>query len=282
MIPGTDITLGVVAISRNEEANLPGLFANAADWADEIVIIDSGSTDRSREIAEAAGPGVRFIERPMSETEGFAGQRNAGIDAASADWLLHVDCDERLSPELLAEIFATLPGTAMNGFRYRRLNHFLHRPMRHGGWDSWNRPQLARRGHHRFTGRIHEACEIEGGAAKTGQLEGMMIHLNEESFAERLAKSAGYTAMTADGIEDAGTEVSGSQILFRTAREFLKRYLLQRGFLDGTPGLISALHSATAEFRARALVWDRQNAISRDLFEAELARAWHKDGKDPL
>lgn len=265
-------SLAAVAICKNEERNLPGLIGNLINWVDEIVIVDDGSTDRSREITEAAGDKVTFIDHPMSQEDGYAGQRNVGIASASADWLLHMDCDERVTPELADEIRKAIHATDLCGFRYRRLNYFLHRPMRYGGWASWNRPQLARRGHHRFEGRLHESCEIAGGAAKTGQLSGLMKHLNEENFEERLHKSARYVEMTAQKYATDGTTVSGAKIFRRTIREFAKKYLLQKGFLDGTPGLISALHSATAEFRAQALVWDRQHAIQRAEIETELVR----------
>jgi len=256
-------SLAAVAICKNEEKNLPGLINNLIEWVDEIVIIDDGSTDRSREIAEAAGKKVVFVDHKMSREHGYAGQRNVGIETATADWLLHMDCDERATPELAEEISLAVQSTELFGFRYRRLNYFLHRPMRHGGWTSWNHPQLARRGQHRFHGRIHESCKINGDERKIGQLSSLMLHLNEESFDERLDKSARYVEMTAQCYAAGSSNITGSRIFSRTVREFVKKYLLQKGFLDGTPGLISALHSATAEFRAQALVWDKQHAIPR-------------------
>lgn len=263
-------SLAAVVICKNEEKNLPGLIKNLIEWVDEIVIVDDGSTDRSREIAEAAGEKVTLVDHNMSQQLGYAGQRNIGLETATSDWLLHMDCDERVTRELAEEICKAIQSTEYFGFRYRRLNYFLHRPMKHGGWASWNRPQLARRDKHRFHGQLHESCEINGGEAKTGQLSYLMMHLNEGSFEERLKKSARYVEMNADVLETLGTSVTGLRIFFRTAREFLKKYLLQRGFLDGTPGLISALHSATAEFRVQALVWDRQNAIPRCQLDADL------------
>lgn len=275
-------SLAAVAICKNEERNLPGLINNLIDWVDELVIVDDSSTDSSREIAKAAGPKVVFVDHKMSQELGYAGQRNIGIETAMSDWLLHMDCDERVSQELAQELLSAIRSTACSGFRYRRLNYFLHRPMRHGGWTSWNRPQLARRGQHMFHGRLHESCKIDGGDAKVGQLNGFMLHLNEESFEERLQKSARYVEMTADAYASGGTHVTGARILFRTTREFVKKYFLQRGFLDGTPGLISALHSATAEFRAQALVWDRQNAIPRNQIEKTSAPLRRNPKKNAL
>ncbi|MEL6100820.1 MAG: glycosyltransferase family 2 protein [Pseudomonadota bacterium] len=246
---------------------MPVLITNLQEWVHELIVVDDESTDRSHEILEAAGKNVRCIVHPMTQ-EGYAGQRNAGIAEAKGDWLLHMDCDERMPPDLQREVLEELQATQLHGFRYRRLIFFLHRPILRGGWSSWNNPQLAMRGFHRFEGVLHERCVIEGGNARTGQLEHKMLHLNDASFAERIDKSNRYVAINADRDFDAGRVVTGPRIF---GAAFLKRYVLQKGFLDGTVGLIAAMHAATALFRERALVWDRQNAIPR----AELERLAH-------
>lgn len=258
--------ISAVVLTRNEARNLPGFLANVQQVADEVVIVDDGSTDATRQIAAAAGDTVRLLARKMDEG-GFAAQRNAGIAAASGNWILNLDCDERLSPELATELRATLPGSTLNAYRYQRLNYFMHRPMHHGGWNGWNRPQIARRGKHRFEGRLHEACRIEGGEAMTGQFTGLMHHLNDFDLVQRFDKSAQYTAMEADRIAALGP-VRAGDLWWRPLREFAKKYIAQQGFRDGVPGFIAATHSATAVFRAHALTWDRQNAIPRAVLEA--------------
>lgn len=252
--------LSAVAIMRNEEHNLPGLIANLRGVADELVLVDDASTDGSEAIAAAHAPFVRLVSHPMDPATGFAGQRNAGIEAARGAWLLHMDCDERLSPELAEEIGRTIAGTSASALRYRRLNFFLNRPMRHGGWDSWNNPQLARKGHHRFENVIHERCVIDG---EVGQLRARMLHLNEDSYEKRLRKSEKYVAIEVRLALAAGRRASAASILAKPAVEFVKKYLLKLGFLDGVPGLIAALHSASAKFRIEALLWDEGNRIAR-------------------
>lgn len=263
----TQILISAVVITRNEQQNLSGFLDNVGRIASEIIIIDDGSTDKTEDIAKAAGDHVRFIHHPMADDEGFAGQRNSGIAAATGDWVLNMDCDERLSPELENEIFTTLPTSNLNAYRYRRLNYFMHRPMKRGGWNTWNRPQIARRNAHRFEGKLHEACLIDGGDEMIGQMHGIMHHLNDFSLAQRFEKSAQYTAIEADRIASLGT-VSARSLWWQPIREFLKKYLAQKGFWDGVPGFIAAAHSATAVFRAYALAWDRQNTIPRETLES--------------
>ena len=255
--------LSAVAIMRNEEANLPGLIANLRGVADELVLVDDGSTDESLAIAAAHAPFVRLVHHPMAPERGFAGQRNAGIDAALGEWLLHMDCDERLTPELAAEIRRAIADTSLNALRYRRRNYFLNRPMDHGGWDNWNHPQLARKDRHRFENIIHEKCVVDGAPASIGQLGGRMLHLNEDSYAKRLRKSEKYVEMEVRIALEAGRRASATGIAVRPAIEFVKKYVLKRGFLDGVAGLIAAIHSATARFRIEALLWDVQNPAPR-------------------
>ncbi len=262
-----EIRLSAVVIIRNEELNLPGLIANLSGWVHEIVLVDDGSTDATRRIAAEAGSPVKLIDHPMTKEGGFAGQRNAGIEVASGDWLIHLDCDERITPALRAEIIARTRDPALNALRYRRLNYFMHRPMRHGGWETWNRPQIARAGAHRFTGQVHEACEIDGGPSAIGQLEAVMHHLNDHSFAQRLAKSTQYSQMEAERLLANGKPVSAGSLIWRPLVEFAKKYIAQQGFRDGVPGLVAAIHSATSIFRIRALAWDELNKIPRQDLE---------------
>src|SRR5205814_9674367 len=138
-------TLGVVAISHNEEQDLPSFLGHLLPWVDEIVLVDDGSTDHTPELAQAAAPKVKFITSPRQPGEYYSHQRNKGIDAAKSDWLLHMDIDERMTPELAEEILAGIREVGKDGYRFRRLNFFLHRPIRSSGWQNWNLIHLARR-----------------------------------------------------------------------------------------------------------------------------------------
>jgi len=260
-------TLGVVAICFNEAADLPGFLESVTGWADEIVLIDDGSTDETATLARAAGATVKFLESPRAEGEFFSDQRNKGIAAASSDWLLHMDIDERVTPAFKAEVDRAIQSSGYDAYRFRRLNFFLHRPMRGGGWQSWNQVHLARRSVLRFSGMYHEQCEVDAAPGRVGQLKQRMWHLNDDGYLERMRKSDLYCQEEAHDLERRGVSVHWWHMLLLPIREFLRTWVWRLGFRDGVPGLLFAAHAATAKFRACALLWDRQNTRSRASLE---------------
>lgn len=274
-------TLGVIAISYNEEKDMPGFLENFLPWVDEIVIVDDGSTDKTRELAEVGGARVRFISSPRNEGEYYSDQRNKGINAATSDWLLHLDIDERASAGLAQEMMTAIAAGRCDAYRYRRRNYFLNRQMKGGGWADWNQVHLAKREILRFGGMFHETVELSSDSSRVGQLDNEMLHINDENYAERLQKSGNYQSEVKKWVSDNEGRVGAVKIIWSFVREFLVKYFAKRGFLDGVPGLIWAFHSANAAFRARALVWDEQNRVKRADLEAEIKQTWEdfKTGK---
>ncbi|EAQ13832.1 glycosyltransferase involved in cell wall biosynthesis [Maritimibacter alkaliphilus HTCC2654] len=270
--------LGVVTISYNEERDLPGFLANLIDWVDEIIIVDDGSSDTTEDLAKAAGPKVRFLRSPRVEGEYFSHQRNKGIDAATSDWLLHMDVDERVTPELARQVQEAICDDGKDGYRYRRLNYFMHRPMKGGGWRDWNLVHLARRDKFRFGGMFHEDCLLDAPESRVGQLSALMVHFNEDNLEKRFRKSGQYMEEVVKGVEGRGRPVRFIDIAGRPIYEFFRKYVAKKGFQDGIPGFISAVHSATAIFRANAIVWDRQNAITRSQIDADFQDQWTRGG----
>jgi len=268
------VTLGVVAISRNEEKDMRAFLAHLLPWVDEIIVVDDQSTDSTTDIIRAAGPKVKLLQHRMSEEQGFAGQRNAGIEAATADWLLHMDIDERVTPALAYEMLRAIQDETKNAYRYHLHNFFLHRPMRGGSWQSWNKPWLVRRGKHHFRNRVHEECIVDGASETIGQLTAKMWHLNDENYRERMRKSMQYCELEADRILERGCPVQWYDFVVRPGAMLLRRYILQQGFRDGVLGLISAIHSADAVFRAYVLAWDKQHDIPRSQLEQEILEQW--------
>lgn len=265
-------TLGVVAISYNEEEDLPGFINHLIDWVDELIIVDSGSTDKSIEIINNSSFEIKLIKTTLEQAGGYAALRNLGIQECNSDWVVNMDIDERISKNLKVEILTSININKYNAFRYRRLNYFLHRPMKAGGWNSWNNPQLARKGAHTFEGILHEKCIVKGGDGKTGQLKNYMWHLNDESYIERMDKSFRYCQLESNKLAEKNIYIKGYQLILYPILEFFKKYIFQRGFIDGIPGLIAAMHSAGAVFRALAITWDVQNKIERKELEKKLER----------
>jgi glycosyltransferase involved in cell wall biosynthesis len=270
-----------VAIARNEEEDLPRFLEHLLPWVDEIVLVDDGSTDRTVALARAAGPKVRCLVSPRRPGEHYSDQRNKGIAAARSDWLLHMDVDERVTPELAVEIRAAIREADKDGFRFRRQNFFLHRPMRGGGWQRWNLVHLARRERFRFGGLMHETCLLEAPPERVGQLRGRMWHLNDRDFGERLRKSLTYGAVEAKDWLRTGRRAGLRHLLLRPLGVFAKTYALRGGWRDGVAGLIWSLHAAGAAFRVAALVWDRQHPQSRAALEDALRNQWKAAGKAP-
>ena len=270
-------TLGVVAICRNEEVDLPGFLENFLPWIDEVVLVDEFSDDRTVEIAQTAGRKVRLLQRRRDGETGFAGQRNAGIDVAESDWLLHVDIDNRVPPDLAREILVAIRASNRNAYRYRRLNFFLHRPMRGGGLQRWNQPWLARREKGRFKNTVHEECVVEGAPHTVGQLRAPMWHLNDDSYTERLRKSMQYCQLEAEKLLRSKRQVRLIDFLWQPFKLVARRILFDNALRDGMLGVIFTFHSADAVFRAYALAWDAQHQIPRATLEEEIRAAWVRE-----
>lgn len=265
--------LAAVAISYNEEKDLPAFIKNVEPHVDEIIIVDDGSTDRTAEIASFS-PKTKFINSPRKEGEFYAQQRNKGINASESEWLLHMDIDERLTPEFVNELRTCLNSKDKKAFKFRRLNFFLHRPMKGGGWADWNLVHLAKRDVLKFEGMFHEEIILSCGNDQVGQMNSKMYHLNDESYTERLRKSANYQLEVAQSIRNKGIKVKASHLLMVIGKQFISKYFIKGGYKDGTTGLISALHSSAAAFKSYAMIWDEQNRISRAELENEIEELW--------
>lgn len=272
-------TLAVVSISYNEERDMKSFIEHLFSWVDEIVIIDDGSSDRTAEIASAWTTKVKFISSPRRDGEFFSHQRNKGIDASTCDWILHMDIDERVPPELANEIKAAICDESKDAYKYRRLNFFLHRPMRGGGWQDWNMVHLAKRKILKFSGMYHEICEVDTSPERIGQLQSKIWHLNDESYKERMKKSFMYCQEQAVRLSEKGTAIRWWHLVLLPLRELLVKLIKKKGYKDGTLGALFAVHSACAMFRACALVWDEQNFVDRNEIEKKLKDRWRRYSK---
>ena len=236
-------SLSVVLIALNEAENLPRTLESVR-WAQEIVILDSGSTDATLEIAGRFG--ARVFQEPW---KGFGPQKNSAISHATGDWVLSLDADEEVSPALAAEIQALLAGDPpFSAYRIPRLNHFLGRPLRHGGY--WPDPKLRlfRRGAARFEDRpVHEAMQSTGPIAT---LENPLLHhcyASLEDYIEHMNRysTAGAQMLLSAGRAPFSLAAFALAAIVNPAATFLYNYIFRLGFLDGREGFLQHLnHSA--------------------------------------
>lgn len=146
--------------------------------------------------------------------------------------------------------------------------------MKGGGFQDWNNPQLARRGYHHFENPVHEACLIKDAPASIGQLHAKMWHLNDASYQERMEKSVVYCQYVAKRIADRKLKIKWYHFLVLPMAEFVRKFIVKKGYTDQAPGLLFALHASCAMFKACALVWDEQNKMERTALENALQKRW--------
>ena len=266
--------LSVVIITYNEEGNigrtLGSVQALVADGKGEIIVVDSGSSDRTVEIAKSFGAKV-FIE----EWKGYAGQKNSAIDKASGDWILSLDADEEVERELgrliafvvsvrplhpKEELVTAIHGTRMShadvtGYWMRRRNKFLGRWIRHGGF--WPDPKLRifRKGTGRFEDRaVHEDVQLVG---ETGQLEGTLIHHSYPTLSDYIDHMNRYSSLGAEMVVAQGrVRFSAFNIVLRPMATFIYNYFFRLGFLDGREGLLLHLYHAAYVSWKYAKAWE--------------------------
>ncbi|MGB8664325.1 MAG: glycosyltransferase family 2 protein [Serratia inhibens] len=243
-------SLSVVIIAKNEAGLLPDCLHSVA-WADEVVILDSGSQDDSIAIAENLGAKV-FAH---TDWQGFGKQRQRAQSYASHDYILMLDADERVTPELRQSIEQTLAAPDDNQvYSCARRNLFLGRFMRHSGWypDRVNRLYANRR--YRYNDDlVHESLDI--GAAKVVPLSGDLLHLTCRDFFAFQRKQLRYAEEWANQRHQTGKNCGYSSILTHTLGAFCKTWLLRAGFLDGKQGLLLAVVNAQYTFNKYAALW---------------------------
>ena len=223
--------LSAVLITRNEERNLPAALESVR-FCDEIVVVDSGSTDRTREIAAAAGARVLRNE----PWPGFVAQRNLAADAARHDWVLAVDADERVTPELRDEIEAVrAAGFDRSGYRIPRLVHYLGRWIRATDWYPDAQLRLFDRARGRWHGGlIHESVRVRG---SVGRLRCELHHHPYEDIAHHLRKIDAYTTLWAREAFAAGRRTGTLETAGAAGWAFFRNYVLKGGFRLGQVGL---------------------------------------------
>lgn len=247
-------SLSACIVTLDEEDRLGDCLASLR-WCDEIVVVDSHSTDRTREIAAAAG--ARVIER---DWPGHVAQKEFAIRQARHDWVLCIDADERISPELEKEIVelraAGFPDMA--GWKVSRISNYLGRWIRHGTWYPDLKLRLFDRRRGRWAGHDpHDRVEVDG---RVDQLRGELQHHPYRNLEEHLATIDSYTTIMARELHDAGHRARLRDLVLRPPARFLVYYLVRGGWLDGWRGLLMAYLAAHYVRLKYAKLWILQRA----------------------
>jgi glycosyltransferase involved in cell wall biosynthesis len=223
--------LSVTLITLNAAHQLEDCLASVRDWADEIVLCDSGSTDSTIEVAESFG--ARIVVQPWL---GFGLQKQAAVEAASNDWVLCLDADERVTPELAQAIRALGEEPPLRAYRFARANQFMGRTLRHGeGYPDWSLRLFNRRVARWSEDTVHEKVITH---ADIGTLPGDLLHASAESLSDYLAKQNRYTDLQAQTIAASAQAVGWKEVALAPLVRFIKFFLLKRGYRDGLPGFV--------------------------------------------
>jgi glycosyltransferase involved in cell wall biosynthesis len=242
-MPRPPITVTIITL--NEENNLPRAIESVR-WADEVVVVDSGSTDQTVELARQLGAKVFH-----NSWQGYGQQKNYAQRQASHDWILNIDADESVSPVLAQEIDQVL--TAVNegrsqakGFFFPRRTFYLGRWIRHGGWypnylvrladrrsASWSEPQ------------VHEALEVQG---EVLGLQEALDHYSFSSIQDQIVTNLRFSRLGSQDLLRRGKQPSQLKLLLKPLGKFIETYFLKKGFLDGLPGFIISVNAAHSMF----------------------------------
>jgi glycosyltransferase involved in cell wall biosynthesis len=241
--------ISATIVTLNEERNIARAI-ESLHCADEVVVVDSGSKDQTREIAQRLG--ARVIEEPW---RGYAAQKNHAAACASYDWILALDADELVTPELEREILAVKKnGARFDGYSFPRLSQYLGRWIRHGGWYPDRKLRLYNRTKGDWVGEyVHESVRVNG---PTGELNADLLHFTCHSLSEHLRTLDRYTSLAAQEIVARKKPVPMRRLALDPAWTLLRTYIVQRGFLDGPQGLAIAWMAALYTFLKYAKAMD--------------------------
>jgi glycosyltransferase involved in cell wall biosynthesis len=248
------VKISATIITHDEERNLSRAMESLR-CADEIVVVDSGSTDRTVEIAEKLG--ARVIDSPWP---GYAKQKNFAAEKASYDWILSLDADESLSEALEGEIWRLKKnGPQFDAYTMPRLAQYLGRWIRHSGWYPDRKVRLYDRTKAKWEGDyVHETVKVDG---RVGHLESNLLHFTCDSLSEHLKTMDRYTTLAAQQLLANKQKVTWGRLIFEPPWTFLNTYVIKQGYLDGVEGLaianMAALYNFVKYAKARFMAPER-------------------------
>lgn len=240
--------LSAILITRNEAHNIEGCLRSVA-FADEVVVVDSGSTDGTVELARRHGAHVICT----GDWPGFGAQKNRALDAATGEWVLSIDADERVTPELEQQVRDAIAAPRFDAYAVGRLSSYCGQYMKHSGWYPDRVVRLARRGTARFSDDlVHERLLPQG---PVGRLEGHLLHESMPDFESVLGKVDRYSTAGALSLMRRGVKGSFAKSIGHGLWAFLRTYVLRLGFLDGRLGLALAVSNAEGTYYRYLKLW---------------------------
>jgi len=244
--------ISVAIIALNEEKRIGATLEGLRGLASEIVLIDSGSTDKTREIAETYGAKV-YIE----DWQGFAAAKNSALEKCSSDWVLFLDCDEVLTPELRMEIASQVCLKAdLNGYIVNRRSVYCNKIMKYS-WQPDKKLRLVNRAANPvwIGGIVHESLIVEG---KLGILQGELLHYSFASIEDHFNKTVKYAKLSSIDYELKGKAANFVNLFINPIFAFVNMYFFKRAFLDGKLGLIASFSSMCGTFLKYAMLYERK------------------------
>ncbi len=248
------MSLSVAILTYNSEGKIEEVIRSVEGIADEVVALDSGSRDRTLDILKSYGVKVYY-----REFDNFVNQKNYLLSLATKDWVLFLDDDEVLTPELASSIAEELKSPSYDGYYLNRLTNYLGRWIRHAWYPDWQL-RLAKREKCSWVGsEVHESLKVKG---RIGYLKGELLHYSYSSVSDHLQKIDRYSTLFAQGALKRGKRFSLLKLLTSPAGAFLRRYILKRGFLDGFEGFVISVMASYYTFLKYLKLWELERSES--------------------
>ncbi len=248
------MSLSVAILTFNSERRLSEVLKSVESIADEVVALDSGSKDKTLDILKSFGAKVYY-----REFDNFVNQKNHLLSLTTKDWVLFLDDDEVLTPELSLSVKEALNDSSFSGYYLNRLTFYLGRWIKHAWYPDWQL-RLAKREKCRWVGElVHETLKVEG---KVGYLKGDLLHYSYSSVSEHLQKIDKYTTLFAQGAYERGKRFSYLKLLTSPVGTFVRRYFLKKGFLDGFEGFVLSVMGSYYSFLKYLKLWEIERGES--------------------
>lgn len=266
-------TLSIIIIAVNEASNIEACIRSCA-FADEVLMVDSGSTDNTAFIAQSLGAKVLQTNWP-----GYGPQQNRGIDASIGDWIFSLDADERITPDLAAEIQDAIQAATFNVFDVPRSSLYVSRFMRHSGWTPDRTRRLCKRGTARFT--EHEIHANLSTTYPVGHLSYPIIHYSYYDFYSVIEKMNRYSSGGARDMYAMGKRGSLSKAITHGLWAFIRTYFLRLGFLDGREGFMLAIsNTEVTYYRYIKLYYLEKNQLAQNYLAQNAIQNAHTANKN--